>query len=195
MVPARIALTLVLAAAGCGGGDGAAGPATGAWREHVDERRGVRVSLPPGWNRARQPASPSIGDPVEILLVATFPMTESRGLCRSLTSIPPDQALVTLQERGRGAFGGPSFRPRPASFEPDPKLPGTSTWPYCVHGDDHPPIPMDDYWFGFGDAGRAFHVFVGVGKDAPEEVRREAFEILDTLRFDPGVKPDWQSAG
>jgi hypothetical protein len=47
----------------------------------------------------------------------------------------------------------------------------------------------------FGDAGRVFHVFVGVGKDAPEEVRREAFEILDTLRFDPGVKPDWQSAG
>ena len=52
-----------------------------------------------------------------------------------------------------------------------------------------------EYWFGFGDAGRAFHVFVGVGKDAPAELRREAFAILDTLRFDPEVKPDWRSAG
>ena len=210
MKRAWIALTLSAIVAGCGCGDDPGPPSGGepvraraadpapvpeGWREHVDERRGFRVSLPPDWNRAQQSLSPSMGDPVEILLVATFPVEESRGLCRSLSAIPPDQALVTLQERGRGAYGGPTFPPRPASFAPDPRLPGTSTWPYCVNGDDQPPIPMDDYWFGFGDAGRAFHVFVGVGRDASPELRREAFAILDTLRFDPEVKPDWPTAG
>jgi hypothetical protein len=208
MKQAWIALTLAAVVAGCGCGNdpgpadrGDAAPeadpvsAPAGWREHPDERRGFRVALPPGWNLAEQSLSPEMGDPVEILLAASFPVEESRGLCRSLTAIPPDQALVTLQERGSGAYGGPTFPPRPATFEPDPALPGTSTWPYCVNGDDEPPIPMDDYWFGFGDAGRAFHVFVGVGKDAPAELRREAFAILDTLRFDPEVKPDWRSAG
>jgi hypothetical protein len=210
MKPVWIPLSLVLAVVGCGGdgedgrvpagdaGRAAAadpGPAPEGWREHVDERRGFRVSLPPGWHRAEQSLSPSMGDPVEILLVGTFPLDESRGLCRSLTGIPPDQALVTIQERGRGAYGGPSFPPRPATFQPDPRLPGTSTWPYCVNGDDEPPIPMDDYWFGFGDAGRAFHVFVGIGREASPDVTGQAFQILDTLRFDPEVKPDWRSAG
>jgi hypothetical protein len=36
---------------------------------------------------------------------------------------------------------------------------------------------------------------VGVGNEAPDELRREAFAILDTLWFDPEVKPDWHSAG
>jgi hypothetical protein len=54
---------------------------------------------------------------------------------------------------------------------------------------------MLDYWFGFSDAGRAFHVFVGIGKDAPPDVRRDAFRVLDSLRFDPAVKPGWRSSG
>jgi hypothetical protein len=193
MKAAWIVLMLVLFVAGCGDDDPASRAA--GWREHADERRGFRVALPPGWDLAEQSLSPEVTDPVEVFLAASFPLDESRGLCRSLERIPPDQALVTLQERGRGAFGGPDFPPRPATFEPDPSLPGTSTWPYCASGDQQRPIPMDDYWFGFGDGGRAFHVFVGVGKEVPAELRREAFAILDTLRFDPGVKPDWQSAG
>jgi hypothetical protein len=193
-----VGLCLVLIAAGCGDDqaseDGSARVSDG-WSEHEDERRGFSVALPPGWHRAKQSLSPSITDPVEILLAASFPLDESRGLCLSLTDIPPDQALVTLQERGRGAFGGSDFPPRPAAFEPDADLPGSSTWPYCAAGDHEPPIPMRDYWFGFGDAGRAFHVLVGVGKEAPPELTREAFAILDTLRVDPDVKPDWRSAG
>ena len=195
MKAAWIALTLVLVVAGCGSEADPEPASDEGWREHVDQGRGFRVAFPPGWELADQSLSPSVTDPVEILLVASFPVDESRGLCRSLEGIPPDQALVTLQERGRGAYGDQSFPPRPASFEPDPALPGGSTWPYCGSGDHKPPIPMLDYWFGFGDAGRAFHVFVGVGTSAPAELRREAFEILNTLRFDPEVKPDWQSAG
>jgi hypothetical protein len=190
MKRALIALTLSAVVAGCGGGED---PREG-WRQHVDERRGFSVALPPGWHRAEQSLTPAMGDPVEIFLAATFPLAKSRGLCRTLAGIPPDHALVTLQERSGGARGDPTFPPRPGEFEPDRNLPGTSTWPYCLRGDDEPPIPMEDYWFGFRDAGRAFHVLVGVGRDAPPELRREAFEILDTLRFQPG-KPDWASAG
>jgi hypothetical protein len=54
-------------------------------------------------------------------------------------------------------------------------------------------LPVTDHWFGFGDAGRAFHVLVIVGRSAPEGVRREAWDILDSLRFDPDVKPAWQA--
>jgi hypothetical protein len=211
MKRAWIALTVAAVVAGCGGGEdpgrasGAAGErseapadpveAPAGWREHVDQRRGFRVALPPGWDLADPNPAHAGGDPVEILLAATYPLGESQGLCRSLGGVPPDQAILNLQERGLGAYGGPSFPPRPATFEPDPSLPGSSTWPYCISGDHERPIPMLDYWFGFGDAGRAFHVFVGVGREAPDELRHEAFAILDTLRFDPDVKPDWQSAG
>jgi hypothetical protein len=153
MKAAWIVLVLVLVVAGCGdeadperasaGDENPPGTPLG-WREHVDDRRGFRFALPPGWHLAGQSLTPTMGDPVEILLVATFALEESRGLCRSLTDIPPDQALVTLQERGIGAHGGPSFPPRPATFEPDPSLPGSSTWPYCISGDQGRPIPMLD---------------------------------------------------
>jgi hypothetical protein len=88
---------------------------------------------------------------------------------------------VTVQERACALRDDPTFLPRPERFEPNPRLPGTSELPYCARGYKGPPIPMLDYWFGFRDAGRAFHVFVGIGKEAPEEVRREAFGVLDRL--------------
>jgi hypothetical protein len=34
-----------------------------------------------------------------------------------------------------------------------------------------------------------------VGKEAPADLRGQAFEILDTLWFDPEVKPDWRFSG
>jgi hypothetical protein len=172
-VPLLVACVLVLA--GCDDSD---------WDEYRNERRGYTVSLPPGWHLARESLSPTLVDPTEILLVATFPIRRGQELCGALARIPPDQALVTLQERARAPRGDPTFPPRPASFEPDPRLPGKSELPYCARGHKGPPIPMLDYWFGFRDAGRAFHVFVGIGKEAPEEVRREAFGILDSLRLE-----------
>jgi hypothetical protein len=170
-------------------------PARPDWSVHTDGRWGYVISIPPGWQMAERSLTPSLIDPVEILTVATFSLRPGDGLCAALASIAPDEALVTIQERGRGAYGSPSFPPRPARFRADPTLPGQSTWPYCVAGDDGPPIPMLDYWFGFGDAGRAFHVFVGIGEAAAPEIRRDAFRILDSLRLDPNVEPDWQSAG
>jgi hypothetical protein len=56
-------------------------------------------------------------------------------------------------------------------------------------------IPFADHWFNFTDAGRHFHVQVGIGESAPGEARERVYRILDRLRFDPNVKPDWPSAG
>ena len=204
LIPIWGAAAVSVALAGCGSESGRERPAVGRstgniaqppshWREHVDERRGFSVSFPRGWHRARR--SPTIGDPVEILSVATFAFSRNRGLCRSLAAVPPDQALVNLMERGRGAYGGPSFPARPLKFMPDPELPGTSTWRHCAGGEQPGPAPVLDYWFGFGDVGRAFHVMVALGKAARPAVRRQAFRILDTLRFDPDVKPHWRSVG
>jgi hypothetical protein len=158
---------------------------TSDWHTHRSEQHGYTVSLPPGWHLAKQSLSPSLVEPREILFAASFRIGRRHELCDALARIPPDRALVTLQERTRAARGDETFPPRPASFEPDPRLPGKSEWPYCLHGYKKPPISMLDYWFGFRDAGRAFHVFVGVGRKAPEAMRREAFGILDSLRLDP----------
>jgi hypothetical protein len=159
-------------------------------RAYQDRRWGYTVALPDRWYRAETSLTPSLVDPREILAVATFPIP----LCNSLERVPPADVFVTVQERAHGADGREGFPARPASFEPDPALPGLSTWPYC-DGYAEPPIPMLDYWFGFSDAGRAFHVFVGIGKNAPSDLRRDAFDILNSLRFDPAVKPGWRSAG
>jgi hypothetical protein len=196
-----LAATAALAAAatGCGGDEPAPGgwaayeAAPRGWSEHEDERRGYSVRVPDSWSVAQRSLTPSYTDPLEILAAATFPLRDGDELCGSaLPRVAPAGALVTVQERGAGALGGTDFPPRPDSFRADPSLPGSSTWPYCAGKE---PIPMQDYWFGFSDAGRAFHVLVAVGPSAPPELRRDAFRMLDTLRFDAGVKPDWRASG
>jgi hypothetical protein len=200
VVPLTIAVLGLVGADG--GGERAGGPTPdlgargelASARSYPDRRWGYTVAVPEGWHLAEASLTPTLVDPREILAVATFPLPRGGSVCDSLERVPPAEAFVTVQERAHGADGREGFPARPASFEPDPELPGLSTWPYC-DGDAEPPIPMLDYWFGFSDAGRAFHVFVGIGEDAPSDVRREAFDLLDSLRFDPAVKPDWPSAG
>jgi hypothetical protein len=207
-----VAAILVVALAGCG--EVTRGPVRhreasqstrAGWRTYHDRRWGYRVRFPPGWHRATRNLTPSITDPVEILTVATFPFRARDILCGTagaLARVRPDGALVTIQERGIGAYGGPDFPPRPVRFRPDPRLPGRSEWPYCAairpgrrQWMPIRPAPMLDYYFGFGDAGRAFHVLVAIGRTAPEGVRHQAFQILDSLRFDPNVKPGWHTSG
>jgi hypothetical protein len=50
-------------------------------------------------------------------------------------------------------------------------------------------------WFTFADRGRHFHVLVAFGPQASTRVQQEAWTILDGLRIDPGVRPDWRSSG
>jgi hypothetical protein len=175
------------------------------WQSYHSARWGYDVSFPAGWYRATHTLTPSISDPVEILSIATFPFRRGQLLCTStgaLARVRPAGALLSIQERGIGAYGGPDFPSRPVRFRPDPRLPGRSEWPYCAAVQPNQrrykpvrAVPMLDYYFGFSDAGRAFHVLVTIGRKAPAGVRRTAFLILDSLRFDPHVKPGWKSSG
>jgi hypothetical protein len=79
-------------------------------------------------------------------------------------------------------------RPTHFRFEPD----HGSEFVDCVRMKGRSGIT--DHWFEFEDAGRLFHVLVVFGESAPDAVRSEAYEILDTLRFDPSVTPDWDGS-
>jgi hypothetical protein len=193
-----VGLVLLLLGGGDSGQSGERGGTPSGWSTFENERRGYTVSFPPEWSRADRNLTEGITDPVEILTLATFPLRGHDQLCGrrgALAEVRPDAALVTLQERGRGAYRGLDMPLRSGRFRPDPDLPGMSVWPYCAAGSERRRVPMDDYWFGFSDAGRAFHVLVAIGKEAPADARRDAFRILDSLRFDSSVKPDWRSSG
>jgi len=86
---------------------------------------------------------------------------------------------------------GTPFPPRPAHFRFEAGQ-GSVPADYLRRGSG---IRFADHWFGFTDAGRHFHVQVGIGAAVPDPLKMEPYRILDTLRFDPSVKPDWPSAG
>ena len=164
----------------------------------VDSTRGFTVKLPAGWTRAAAKLTPEISDPLEILTVATFPIAEpgpydacGPGSRPALDAFTGTDALVTVQESGRGALriNYLSHPPRPDHFRPE-DFPHGSTFTDCFVGDVH----VEDHWFGFADAHRAFHVLVIIGRGASADVRREAWEILDSLRFDASVRPDWPAS-
>jgi hypothetical protein len=45
------------------------------------------------------------------------------------------------------------------------------------------------------DAGRHFHVLVAFGPRTPAEIQQQAWAILDGLRVDLALAPDWKSSG
>jgi hypothetical protein len=198
-----VLLVLVLfgaLAAGCG--REASRPAAEAkpseWTSYRDRERGFEVAVPAGWRRASGSLTPNITEPREILALATVGLRGSPrdNYCRPwdepwLPELSERDALVTIQEGGRGSLSlnYRSYPPRPERFRPE-QFPHGSTLTQCFVRDLH----VTDHWFGFSDAKRAFHVLVIVGRSAPERVRTEAWRILDGLRFDPDVKPDWQAS-
>lgn len=159
-----------------------------------DPTHGIAVELPPGWQRATTSLTPGLEDPREVLPVGTFPLRYRETGCghlpaSALEDLGPRDAFVTLLERGldpRSTW--PDFPPRPAHFGPE--LGGPSEASACAPG-----ARFTDHWFGFTDGGRHFHVLVAFGPDAPAAVQREAWQILDSLRIDPDIRPDWRSAG
>ena len=155
---------------------------------------GLAGELPPGWQRATVSLTPGLEDPREVLSVGTYPLRYRPTDCAhlptsALEDLGPRDAFVTLQERGLDPrTGWLDFPPRPARFGPE--LGGPSEAGECAAGSR-----FTDYWFGFTDGDRHFHVLVAFGADAPVSVRREAWAILDDLRIDPAVRPNWRSVG
>jgi hypothetical protein len=182
----------VLAVAGCG--EAEVPPRQPAPPPTEVGEHGLSVSLPPGWGAAAESLTPHLADPREELAVATFPLRYRETECAhmpgsALEDLGPGDAFVTLQERGLDAGSTwVGFPARPAHFGAD--LGGPSEAGACT-----PSAHFTDHWFTFSDAGRHFHVMVAFGPQASAEVQRQAWAVLDSLRIDPGVVPDWQSSG
>jgi hypothetical protein len=185
---ALAALTTTLLLAACGADD-APRPAASKHTAH-----GIAVELPAGWQRATRSLTPQLTDPREVVAVATYPLRYRRTLCAhmpgsALEDLGPDDAFVTLQERGLDQGSSwLGFPKRPKHF--GARLGGASEASECV-----PKARFTDHWFGFTDRGRHFHVLVAFGPKTSAQTRRQARTILDDLRIDPKVRPDWPSAG
>jgi hypothetical protein len=189
-------LLVLLALVGCGEerADERAAVAKPPSFRVVEGERGLEVELPAGWQEAETTLTPQLTDPVEVLAVGTYPLREGGENCnhvagRALTEMGPRGAFITLQERGYDRNSSwPDFPPRPARFGPE--LGGPSEASACAPG-----ARFTDHWFGFSEANRHFHVLVAFGSDAPQAVRDQAWAVLDSLRIDPSIQPDWQSSG
>ena len=179
---------LALVAPGCG--DSA--PAATGPKPVTAHGRGVTVELPENWQRAAASLTPELQDPREALSVGTFPLRYRGGACAHLPSsalgdLGPRDAFLTLQERGRNPGASwDGFPPRPERF--GPHLGQRSESAACAPG-----ARFTDHWIWFTDAGRHFHLLVAFGRDAPAEVRDQAWRILDSLKVDAAARPDWSS--
>lgn len=191
MLVRRGCLALVVALSACG--NQAAEPPRA--ESVTDTVHGITVELPQDWQRATVSLTPHLTDPREVLSVGTFPLRYRETRCAqvpgsALEDLGPTDAFITLEERGLDPGSDwPDFPPRPAHFGPQ----GTDT-----NADAQPCSPgarFTNYWFGFTDAGRHFHVLVAFGPNVTDARRGEAWRLLDSLKIDPGVKPDWRSSG
>jgi hypothetical protein len=196
-VSATAALIVVLAllqASDDAGTDERSVAAPPPWTHTIDPKRGFTLSLPPSWEAATESLTPDLGDPREVLSVGTFPLRYRAGACShmpagALATMGPADGFVTIQERGRDPGSKwTEFRRRPARFA-DVATPARTDVDECVEG------RHVVFWIPFTDAGRHFYVLVVLGVQAPADVRAQAFEILDHLRFDPSVQPTWRSSG
>jgi hypothetical protein len=164
------------------------------WITYRSAKWGYTVSFPPTWQRAERPVTPRLTEPREILSLGSFPLRYRPTNCEAFAGgaredLGPADAFLTVQERG---FDHNSewldFPQRPKRF--GPTLSANVAEPTCG---DRP--GTDVRWFNFTDAGRHFHVLVVSGPDAAPDSRRDAWGILNTLRLDPNVKPDWPASG
>jgi hypothetical protein len=151
------------------------------WRTHVDEAGRLSARIPPGWAVAHERLTPFLGDPKELLNVGTGAFKPGGDRCahvpeRTLEALGPEDALVTVVE-----FEGPAgheFPPRPAALldaeglEPDSRD--------CL-GE---PRDLDYRLFPFTEAGRDFYLYVAFGERVGPGRRREAAELVDSLRFE-----------
>lgn len=163
------------------------------WTLYENPSWGYTVAYPAGWQRAAQSRLPDEGDPVVILSLATFPLrADDAAYPIPWHGFDADEIFATIQERGLDPHSDwRTFPARPAKFRFEA---GQGSVPADYLRRDSG-IPFADHWFNFTDAGRHFHVQVGIGESAPEEARKQVYRILDSLRIDPNVKPDWPSAG
>jgi hypothetical protein len=141
------------------------------------------AEIPAGWDVAPRSLTPHLRNPVEILSAGTVrDLRPAKGPCAhvpvgALERMGPEDVFVSVQER----YGEPQFPDRPAHFTLPAAVPHTDA-AECVRNGSS----LEIHWFGFRDARRGFHVLVALGREAPQERRDEALDLLDSLRFAPG---------
>jgi hypothetical protein len=162
-----------------------------------DEKDDYVITYPAYWIVAEENLTPWLSEPGEILSLGTFPLRVSEdpddGLRLWTAPVAPfaladmtsQDVFVSLQESGTDVG---LFDPRPGRFGPlgcedaiygcrpskDPDLPDAAR-----------NVPFRAWWIPFQDSGRGFYLFVAIGKDAPPELREEAWAVADSLAFDP----------
>jgi hypothetical protein len=155
---------------------------------------GVTVELPKGWQTATANLTPNLGDPRQVIAVGTYPLRYRPHDCAqvpvsALEDLGSRDAFIELEERGVDPGSSWSeFPARPPHFGRG--LGGPSEATQCVPG-----TRMDEHWFGFTDKGRHFYALVAFGPDVPKATQDEAWAVLDSLKVDPSVRPDWDSLG
>jgi hypothetical protein len=149
------------------------------WRTHVDEGRRLSARIPPGWAVAGESLTPALADPVEILSIGTGAFKPGGERCahvpeRTLEALGSEDAFVTLVEfeTGRG------LPPRPADLLAAPGEEPESRG--CLANADR----LDYRVIPFTEAGRDFYLYLAFGARVTDERRREAAELLASLRFD-----------
>jgi hypothetical protein len=168
------------------------------WTSYRSAQWGYTVSFPANWQRATRSLTPKLTDPREILSLGTVPLRYRPTNCEAFAGsaqqdLGEQDVLLTVQERGipTPEQGYPEGKidnvgPRPERFGPES---GSSPRPT-----DCPGSQALIQWIDFADAGRHFYALVAFGRSAPAELRRDAYRILDSLHFDPSVKPGWPAS-
>lgn len=147
------------------------------WTTYYDSEHGFSIGYPGTWFRAEESLTPLLGEPFEIIAVATFDPVYREGKCAHMPSsaledIGPKDAFVTVQEGGGKDIE--AYRPRPDDFEEDAK---------AVEGFMCTPADVETYWLNFRDSGRAFYALVALGSDVAPQTRSDAWEVLNS--FEP----------
>ncbi len=156
---------------------------TGA--SYRDRASRFRVEIPENWRRARDLVIPQVTNPREILVVSTFALDSAGEPCgpfydHVLSHMGPREGLVSLQERfGHSVAGPPRFGPRPKRFRLPFRAPERRG---C--GRDRDRRLVRAWWIPFRDVDRDFYAQVAIGSAAPDQVRRDAIRLIESLRFE-----------
>jgi hypothetical protein len=138
--------------------------------DYHDDEHNFGVTYPKHWSRAEEQLT-ILGNPKELLALATFPLREGGGCApkRALEEASPTDAIIFLVEFT--ATTGMKLPRRPTSFDPLP----------TPHMDECWDIAVSTY--RFQDSGGRFRVDVWLGDQASHQIRNETTEILDSLQF------------
>lgn len=144
----------------------------------VWDSNGVSISYPAEWRVAPESLTPVLGFPM-VIAVSTFDAPVGGETCaqvaaNALDAIGPQDVLLTIHEMPFGyAFG-----PRPDNFE--------AAAEFIEHGDVLECMQTDSSrirggQFRFFESDRTFDVVLAMGPDAPQEVQRQAWTMLESF--------------